>query len=126
MNASKAISSYRFKTNIEKIKTYILLSRDVAQANQSDFFLSIIQKKNGTRFLLGSDEKQGIFKGEKKKEYFLKDIYFLFDNKKVKNIEILFSSTGFIFPDKDLEFYNSKKKSKKISLLDFSQKKMKI
>jgi prepilin-type N-terminal cleavage/methylation domain-containing protein len=126
LQVGKSFSLYRFKSNIERVYNYFSFSKEIAQANQSDFFLSFIQKEKGISCLLGTDEKQGVFNGEKRKSFFLKDLYFLFDGEKKEKIEILFSSTGIISPIGTFRFSDLKnRESKDISLLQFSQKKQK-
>ncbi len=122
---ASSLSIYRFEKSIERINDMMKVTKELAISNQADMVLFFYQEKNGLHCYRGSDEKQGLFRGQKREEKFFEDVYFMYNDEIIEKKEIIFSSTGQIIPNGEFIFSNDsnfKKESckKRLILQDLS------
>jgi hypothetical protein len=105
-----ALYVQKYKNNLKKIDYYFAFSKKMAQTNQADIYLKIYQENMKTHLEIGTDEKMGFFLNSKKITDVLDDLVFTFNEKKIDNIEIVFSSSGNVFPKGKFVFLDRKNK----------------
>jgi len=118
MKVNTALYSYKYKSNIKKIDNCFEFCKKMAQTNQSDIYLKLSQRNEKIFYEIGTNESIGFFKNSRKIKDKFEDIYFSFEGKKVNDIEIVFSTTGEIFPNGALEFSDKKNKFKDKKVLN--------
>lgn len=104
------LEDYNFKKNISLVKSNILFCHNMAQTHQTDIFLWLTNNTKGLTLKMGTDKDRGIFFNENSIEKKLKKINFSFNDKDVKKLRIVFSSTGNFFPKGDILIYKNDKK----------------
>ncbi len=82
----------------------------MSQTHQTDIFLWLTNTNKGLTLKIGTDKDRGIFLNENVIEKRLKKINFSFDDKELKKVRIVFSSTGNFFPKGDISIYKNDKK----------------
>ncbi|EKD26505.1 MAG: hypothetical protein ACD_79C01150G0002 [uncultured bacterium] len=91
---------------------YFDFCKAMSFSNQADIYLIISQKEQDVYCEIGTDEKVGFFENTNKTKDCFKNMFFLFNGKKVKDLEIIFSSTGKIVPGGEIKFFDKKNKFK--------------
>lgn len=114
IKVNKALYKHKYRNNIKKIDMYFTFCKKMALSNQADIYLKLYQEKDKTCFEMGTDDFSGFFENIKKTKDVFDDMFFLFNQKKVNEMEIIFSSTGEILPKGNLEFFDKKKIFKEI------------
>jgi len=114
---NKALYTHKYKNNIKKLDMYFDLCKKMAFSNQADVYLKLYQEKEKLVCEIGTDEKMGFFINSKKIKDHFENMYFLYNQKKINKLEILFSTTGEILPKGNLEFLDKRKKFKQIKII---------
>jgi hypothetical protein len=109
---NSALYSHKFKNNIKRIDDCFDFCKKMAKSNGADIYLKLFQKNMKIYIEIGTDQTMGFFeKGKKSKDQF-DDMSFLFDDKNQDEMEIIFSSTGEVFPKGKFIFSDKKNKFK--------------
>ncbi|MFA6119650.1 MAG: prepilin-type N-terminal cleavage/methylation domain-containing protein [Parachlamydiales bacterium] len=107
-----ALYSYKFKSSLKKIDVYIDFCQKMARSNQADIYLKLSQKNKKVFLEIGTDDKMGFFKNNKKISDVFENLFFDFEEKKTDCLEFVFSSSGETFPKGNFIFYDKKNKFK--------------
>lgn len=114
INVNKSLYAHKWNNNLKKIDMYFDFCKKMAFSNQADIYLNLSQVNSKIYFEIGTDATMGFFKNSKKTKDYFEDIYFLYNDKKIDKLEILFCSTGMILPKGTIEFLDKKKKFKQL------------
>ncbi len=117
INLSEALYKHKYKNNIKKIDMYFDFCKKMAFSHQADIYLKLYQENQRVYCEIGTDESTGFFENTPKTKDHFDDINFLFNQKKINKLEILFSTTGEILPKGNIEFLDKKKKFKQIKTI---------
>jgi len=113
----EALYSHKYKNNIKTIESYFIFCRKMALSNQADIYLNFKQENEKIYCEMGTDEKVGFFKNTKKTKDIFDNMHFLFNDKKAETLEIVFSSSGEIFPKGVFKFCDKKQKFEQIKII---------
>ncbi len=114
INVNKALKNHKFISKIKKIESYIEYVKKMALIHQTDVYFILNQDLKGSYLKIGTDEVNGFFKNQKVKEEIFENVFFSFNNE--RNVIIIFSSTGNVFPKGEFIFSDNKDKEIKLSL----------
>ncbi len=110
IKVNQALYKHSFEANIKKISTYFELCSKLAFANQADIYLILSQREEKVFLEIRTDNKTGLFKDQKTIKDIFKNFQFFFNEKKEKDLEIIFSSTNQVMPKGHFVFKDKKQK----------------
>ncbi|NGX34557.1 MAG: hypothetical protein K1060chlam1_00910 [Candidatus Anoxychlamydiales bacterium] len=112
INLNEALYKHSYENNIKKMDNYIEFCKKMAFSNQADIYMHLTQGEKNIEIEIGTSSDMGFFKNIKKTKDIFNNMSFEFNNEKLDNLEIIFTSNGEILTNGELKFMDIKKKFK--------------